>query len=212
MAATVYLIVAILSFMNSGIDMISFLLETDIPRIRVLERIGIAVIFFSLAIFCFIVLIRKVQIVDAKLQWFALTVTLSTPIFVLISVIVFAWVSYSNPISIRAPSSSSETAAPSTSDTASDLRVYDFVGLGGAGDLLDQNIGLAFENYSISHQPARVTFSSDEARRMTRIGLKLHAIHKVKPFDPGITNTPDGFDKWESTINAEFNRLFNDNN
>lgn len=195
MAATVYLIVAILLFMKSGIDMISFLLETDIPRIRVLERVGIAVIFFTLAIFCFIVLIQKVQIVDAKLQGFALTATLSTPIFVLISVIVFAWVSYSNPISVSARSSSSET-------------VYDFVGLGGSGDLLDQNIGLAFENYSISHQPARVTFSSDEARRMTRIGLKLHAINRVTPFKPGITNTSDGFNIWESKIDAEFDKIF----
>lgn len=192
--------------------MISFLFETDIPRIRILERIGIALIFFSLAIFCFIFLIRKVQFVDARLPGFALTAMLSTPIFVLLSVIVFAWVSYSNPVSLRTIPESADTSAPSTSDSPSESRAYDFSALGGTGDLIDQYISVAFENYSSSHKPARVTFSSDEARRMLRIGLKLHAINNVNPFEPGITLTPDGFDRWESVIDAEYIKILPNSN
>jgi hypothetical protein len=178
----------------------------DVMWLRVYERLAISMVFFLAAFVCFLLLLRKNQTIKASLQGFALTAYLSTPLFVLVAIIGFSWVSYSNPISLSQYSSVSPSL-PNTSATKVETEIQSFIGLGGSRSPLAANIQLAFENYAISRPSDVGMFSAEESMRMLQIGLKLTAINTVRPFSPIFTPSEDGFNQWEANINDEYAKI-----
>lgn len=138
------------------------LAATYVVYFRIAERVAISLIVILLGLVVSVAFWRSLQRIDFQLSREKLsgggTVVLATPLFALIALIGFAWVSFSNPVAVTAPG-----RIPVASQTAVDPEAGAAQPLANAGP-----VSFVGSTAAAAQQQGDVEFRRNAARELVR--------------------------------------------